>query len=189
MGFDFVVLGIILIWLLFYSDFRNQSNLVLMIGIVFLMIGYFVNAVTFNNISINFFNFFGMVYVLIFAIISGGVRVKNTLYCGVLIAMLYVLINYIKFDFNMFFDLKPFIFVAVAVNLINVFSVKEGLISTIFGLIICEIFNVFFMLKEIDFMPILSCETTFCIVVCTITQLVFNFLINRVKKVKHEKVF
>jgi len=188
MPFDFIVLGLILICLIFYLDLKKHSNLVCFLGIVFLLLGYFIKNFTMLKVSINMFNLFGIIYLILSSIISKEVDKRNSIYGGILIAILYILINYIKFDYNLFFDVKPFILITIIINYINCYSLKESIISTCSAIIYCEIFNAFFMFPKLNFVALFGVEITLCIVVSLLAQTLIELFAKKLKKVKYEEV-
>lgn len=187
MTIEFILLGVLLIYVIFYFDLKKQDNIMFFLAILFFMIGYFVKNAEFYFLSINFFNLFGLLYLIVYSLISIKNIKTNAIYGGMLIAILYILINYIKLDFNMFFDLNPIIFIMISVNFINCYTIKESILSSCLGIILCEIFNIFFMRPKLEFVAIFSEEIIVCVVFSVISIVVIKLLDKIVKGLRYEK--
>ena len=162
MTIDFVLIGIYFIWLVFYYE-KNKGNIPLFLGVFLLLLGYFIKPIIVGDVFINICNVVGIVSLFAFVFTSKKVNVKKSITSGVLISFIYGLINLIDMDFNLFFGAGLTIVVIIIINFLNCLLVEECVVSALVGLVLIEIFNIFFMLPKLEFVTIFGDVLVLCI--------------------------
>ena len=185
MSFEFIVIGIFLIWSLFYLKLNSIDKTFLLLGLVFLFFSYFIPNVFIFNVSINLCIFVGFCCMLAFVCFYGfSIDMENLLY----VLLIYVSLNVISIDFNSFFYSGVLSAIVLSVNILNFKDLKKLLLNVNFSLVICEFFNLIFLLNMLNFSTIFSFEFLKCFVFCNL--IIFGiFVIDRILKRKmYEKI-
>ena len=187
MSIDFIIVGMFLIFSLFYMQNRGYKWILLKISMLMFLIGYFIGNIEIENITFNVLNICSM---LLFIIVTvGGIKreIRLVVYVSSLTVLLYIMANYIYLDCNMYFSLIPFILIATIVSLINNLSLKGSIVSTILSLGIVEIFNVFFLIGEIKYMALFQSKLSICIIIVVLSNLIINHIKNATMRMRNEK--
>ena len=188
MLFEFFILGFVLIFVMFFCDFSKVKNLWLFIAVLFLTMSYFVRLVNIGIMSTNLFVVIAMVFVFLY-IFSDWRDVK---FCGAFskilsILVIYIGLNLINIDFNMFFNLAWVLGVIVLVSVFNFYSITTDLFVVNVSLVGIEFVNALFLIKKLNFLVIFSREFVVVVVVLNGFFVLKNLLVKAVK-LRYEKV-
>lgn len=186
MGIEFVLLGIYFIWQMFYSK-KDRSNLLIIFAVFSLLLGYFIGNIIIGNIMINVCNVLGLVLLILFAAVK-SCDMKNAIISGIMIGCIYGLINYIDIDYNLFFNEVTTIIVILVVNFLNKLSVEDSVLSVVIGIVLIEIFNIFLLLKKLEFVALFGESVVLCIVVCIGCKILADYVVKMIKGVRCEKI-
>lgn len=190
--FDFCAVGIFLIWCVFYLDLKNISNILLIAGVGALFVSYFTKNVEILavNVSFNAFVLIGIVLIMCSLCIGCEKISRNICVCGTMLSLfLYVgVVVMMSICLSSFFTPIPLCVIVCATNILNFKGLKSKYFALNLSIIFCEFFNGFYLLKKLDFVAIFSSEIVLCIVLCNLTMITLDILLNIVKVVKNEKV-
>ena len=189
MPIDFIILGIFFIYLCFNYKKTKFNKTLILLGLCMILLGYFNHGIFISryNVSINFCNLFGIIFVFVFCFKFSKINGIKLMRQSILILLLYMFFNFINLDNNIFFNCMPLILIVGLVNICNV-NFYENVFTIIISMVFVEIFNLFFMLPKIDSWALFSREFIFCIVVCCGINLVLNQVIRSLGKIRNEKV-
>lgn len=181
------LLGFSLIWCIFYFKFTSYKRLVLFLGVLIIFCGMFLNNVFIKNISVNICFLVGYLLILFSVIPLRLNSVLNALDKVGYGVILYICLNIVSLDFNLFFNWIPLVIIVIVFNGFNseVDNCFFGLNLT-FGL--CEIFNLFFISKKMNFSIIFSFEFVNCFVIGNSVMLLLFFILKIFKRKRYEKV-
>lgn len=189
--FDFCAVGVFLIWCIFYLDLKNISNILLITGVGLLFVSYFTKNIEIltTNVSFNVFVLIGIVLIMCSLGINCGKNNCNMCVYGSMLSLfLYVGAVMMSICLSSFFTPIPLCTIVCVVNIFNFKDIKSKYFALNLSIILCEIFNGFYLLKKLDFVAIFSSEIVLCIVLCNLTMITLDILVNIVKVVKNEKV-
>lgn len=187
MPLEFIFLGVIVITMIMYFNLKCVKNWFVILGIVLVMIGYFIGEINVKNISINVTILIGLL--LICSTLFIGLNRKNRAIAIVLsigFSMLYLAVNFVSVDYNMFFTIIP-ICVTLYLSHFFVRSINSQIFTVLFAAIICDILNMFLMVEYIDYWALFSRNLIVCIVLC-ILPILMGWIIRKLfLKIKENK--
>ena len=188
MPIEFVILGIFLIWSLFYLRINNAINIVLIFSLLFLFFGCFYRGLIIGNFSTNVFVCIGAILFVVYLFFKSekfsGKVVENSCYC----LIVYACLNLISIEFNSFFNCLPLVIIVLIIHLLN-HGESSILLSVNLSLFVCELINAFFMFPKMNFSVIFSNEFVRCFVVLNLSIGVLCLFSGIFKRNKYEKSY
>jgi len=188
MSFDFIVLGIFFIFILFYVREDNMGGLTIIKITTFLfLIGYFIKSLLIGSFYINLINLLTIFIAITLMILLIKPDISKSIYIALIECIIYVLINFVFIDCNIYFSIIPFIAISIIIGMINLLKIKEWMLSIFLSIVTCEFFNMFFMLKKVNYVTLFQQEIVIFVMVNFLACFCFNSILNKIWKVSDEK--
>ena len=183
MPLDFFVLGVFVLTLFCVMSHSKRGLIISFLGVVLVMISYFVREVQLGNVVFNWLFFCGLVLVVIGLNLKKKYQV-NTIFVPLSLACVYLLLNIVNLEYNMFFTIIPICVAGVLGGFLCAGSVENRISGVILTLAICEIVNLFVMVKHLGFLALFGCDLRVCIVLCVLPYFLGFLFCEFVKIVK-----
>jgi len=181
----FIVVGCFALVVLFFFDCKKLKNLSFLFALILLLVGFFVGEIGLKKVSINVPFLVGAIILCVaFALSNPHRKLWRALVCSVGFTLVYLSLNLITIDLNVFFSVVPICAVGVLAGLIGG---KDGLLCSMFTLIFCEIVNAFVMMEHLGFWALYSQNFVFCIVLVGSVVLLFNIVKSGITKLSRKK--
>lgn len=182
--FEIIVLGVFVIWCLFYGKIKSGAEVFLFIGVISMIVGYFYKDVIIKSLTVDIFICFGVVMICLFLFCYGVNKINFENIC--LSVICYGIINLFSFEFNSFFGSGLLVCLILLISLFR--SGFRIYIQNInLSLILCELFNIFFMMSRMDFAVIFSNEFVRNFVVLNLVAVGMKIIVDMVKRGEYEK--
>ena len=187
MSFTFIVLGVILIWCVFYLKLDSIVKLAFFLGLYLEFVGCFFSNCVIQNVSINFAIFTGYLIIMFGLIMCCKDCLLKSVENVIYVLVIYVALNIVMVEFNSFFNWVPIVLIVLIINSLSCDN-RTGILSINLSLGICELFNLFYMLIKMDFSVIYSSEFLLCFVLSNCIFILIWFVREFIKRGKYEKV-
>lgn len=191
MMFDFFIIGAILIWCVFYARLDAVKNWILVASISLLFIGYFNldKSILIANVSVNLFGLISFILLVVYFLtyyknIRFSRMIENVSY----VVLLYLGLNIVSIEFNLFFNCLPLIAIIVVINGFNGFNFFTSILGLNISLFFVEILNSILMINQLQFATIFSREFVICYVYCNVLMTLLYIVVKFLKRGAYEKI-
>ena len=178
MPLSFCIVGVLNIFILFFAPYKKLKKLLLSLGLVFVLLGYFVEPSFFEKSSINMCILVG-VFLSLFSMLiykSGKSVAKPLLFSFVLVSI-YLLVCVKDYNYLLYFNLY---FLTILINVMSLFvrGIESKFVFVLMAYLLCEIGSFFVVGDRLSFYPLFSPESLFGVLV----PVVFTLFVGGVEK-------
>lgn len=185
MEISFMLTGFFLIYCLFYLNFSIAKNYFLIAGSGCLLTSFFFRSHQFKilNIHGNIWVVAAIFFILWYLLCGKNyTEIGGAIVVAITVSLGYALLNFISIDFNTFFNMIPLL---ILLGVVLVLKVGDTFLIGNITVIICEIINIVFLYKKLEFIAIFTTDFVFCIVF--VNLLIIAKMLLKKLRFKHEK--
>ncbi len=180
MPIAFIFIAVLILFLVFYRNIKllTMPRILLVTILLLLLIGYFIDAITVNDMfSVNIIFMFVILFLGFEFYLSINNKLKIVVPCIILLNILtYFIITSLNSDYLSFLNYMPIFMIITLSSIIAIHNFNAGFSVILFSFLFVEIINYFIFRNNIGILEIGSYEFLNYL----LYALVINFTLNRI---------